>query len=148
MDIEVRLATAHDRSALEEFYAREGKNFSDLSTRAASTPVGASLETMFIIAVTQGMVVAALKLDIGKDPKIGRVGFVKYFEIEDDLEDTDLGKRMLEETVALAEKKSLRALDSLVPESRPDVIKIYQDSGFEVECKEIYLRRTFRPRVF
>ena len=148
MDIEVRLATAQDRSALEQFYAREGQNFQRLSARAASTPVGASLETMFIIAATQGAVVAALKLDIGKDPEIGRIGFIKYFEIEDELEQTDLGTRMLDVAISIAEEKNLRALDTLVPESRPDVIGLYQTSGFEERCKEIYLRKTFRFRVF
>ena len=66
MDIEVRLATAQERSALEEFYAREGQNFQEFSTQAACTPVGAKQETMFVVAVTQDMVVAALKLDIGR----------------------------------------------------------------------------------
>jgi hypothetical protein len=103
---------------------------------------------MFIVAVTKGVVVAALKLDIGKDPEIGRVGFVKYFEIEDKLESTDLGDRMLKKTVEIAEKKNLSALDTLVSESRPEVIMLYQDSGFEEKCKEVYLRRTFRPSVF
>ncbi len=148
MDVDVRLATAQDRTALERFYAREGKNFQDLSSRASSTPFGAPLETMFIIAASQDMVLAALKLDIGEDPKVGRIGFVKYFEIEDELESTDLGSKVLSRATEIAEKKGLRALDVLVPESRGDVIALFQQSGFEENCKEVYLRRHFKGSVF
>jgi GNAT superfamily N-acetyltransferase len=148
MDIDVRLATAQDRKAIGQFYAREGKSFQDLSSSASSTPVGATIETMFIVAATQDMVVAALKFDIADDPKVGRIGFLKYFEIEDELEDTNLGARMLEKTIEIAEDKGLKALDSLVPESRPNVIKIFQDSGFKEHCREVYLRREFKGSVF
>ena len=81
MDIDVRLASAQDRSLIEEFYVREGMNFQQLIQHARSTPVGASSETMFVIAAAKGMVVAALKLDIAKDPAMGRVGFIRYIEI-------------------------------------------------------------------
>lgn len=148
MDIEVRLATAQERTALEEFYAREGQNFQEFSTQTACTPVGAKLETMFVVAVTQGLVVAALKLDIGKDPKLGKIGFIQHFEIEDELEDTDLGLQMLNKIVEIAEDKGLRALDTLVSESRQDVIGLYNESGFKENRKEVYLRRDFRARIF
>lgn len=148
MDIEVRLATAAERTALEEFYAREGKNFQEFSAQAACTPVGAKQETMYVVAVTQGMVVAALKLDIGKDPRLGKVGFIQHFEIEDELEDTDLGLQMLNKIIKIADDKNLRALDTLVSESRQDVIDLYTKSGFKEDRKEVYLRRNFRLRVF
>jgi len=148
MDIEVRLATAQERTALEEFYAREGKNFQEFSSQAACTPVGAKKETMFVVAVTKGVVVAALKLDIGKDPKLGKIGFIQHFEIEDELEDTDLGLQMLNKIVEIADDKNLRALDTLVSESRQDVIDLYTKSGFKEDRKEVYLRRDFRLRVF
>lgn len=148
MDIEVRLATAQERTALEEFYAREGYNFQEFASQAACTPVGAKQETMFVVAVTQGLVVAALKLDIGKDPKFGKVGFIQHFEIEDELEHTDLGSRMIDKIVEIAEEKGLRALDTLVTESRHDVIGLYTESGFKENRKEVYLRRDFRARIF
>ena len=148
MDIEVRLATAQERTALEEFYAREGQNFQEFASQAACTPVGAKQETMYVVAVTEGLVVAALKLDIGKDPRLGKIGFIQHFEIEDDLEHTDLGNRMLEEIVEIAEEKGLRALDTLVTESRQDVIGLYTDAGFKENRKEVYLRRDFRERIF
>lgn len=148
MGIDVRLATAQDREAMEQFYAREGRSFQDLSSRVSSTPVGATVETMFIVAAAQDMVVAALKFDIGNDPKIGRIGFLKYFEIEDELETTDLGSRMLQKAIQIAEAKGLKALDSMVPESRSDMIGIFQDSGFEEHCREVYLRRRFRSSIF
>ena len=44
---------------------------------------------MYVVAVTQELVVAALKLDIGKDPKLGKVGFIQHFEIEDELDDKE-----------------------------------------------------------
>ncbi len=148
MDIEVRLATAQERTALEQFYAREGKNFQEFSAQAACTPVGLKQETMYIVAVTEGMVVAALKLDVGKDPKLGKIGFIEHFEIEDELEDTDLGLQMLNKIIEIADDKNLRALDTLVSESRQDVIGLYMKSGFKEERKEVYLRRNFRLRVF
>ena len=147
MDIEVRLATAQERTALEEFYAREGQNFQEFSTQAACTPVGAKKETMFVVAVTKGVVVAALKLDIGKDPKLGKIGFIQHFEIEDELEDTDLGIQMLSKIIEIADD-NLRALDTLVSESRRDIIDLYTKSGFNEDRKEVYLRRDFRLRVF
>jgi hypothetical protein len=148
MTIEVRLATAQERTALEQFYAREGHNFQEFASQAACTPVGAKQETMFVVAVTENQVVAALKLDIGKDPKLGKIGFVQHFEIEDELEDTDLGLQMLNKIIEIAEDKGLRALDTLVSESRQDVIGIYSESGFKEERKEVYLRRSFRARIF
>ena len=133
MNIDVRLATAQERTALEEFYAREGQNFQEFSVQAACTPVGAKQETMYIVAVTQDLVVAALKLDIGRDPKLGKIGFIQHFEIEDELEHTDLGLKMLDKVVEIAEDKGLRALDTLVSESRQDVINLYTQSGTSTE---------------
>ncbi len=148
LDIEVRLANAQDRSLIEEFYVREGMNFQQLMQHARSTPVGASSETMFVIAVTRGMVVAALKLDIAKDPSMGRVGFIRYFEIEDALEDTNLGSKMLEKTTEIAEEKGLRALDAVFDVERADLFDLYTESGYKEERKEVCLRKDFRPRVF
>jgi len=148
MDIEVRLATAQERTALEQFYAREGQNFQEFSTLAACTPMGATKETMFVVAITQGLVVAALKLDIGKDPKLGKVGFIQHFEIEDELEQTDLGLQMLNKIIEIADEKGLRALDTLVTESRKDVIGLFTGSGFKENRKEVYLRKNFRARIF
>lgn len=148
MDIDVRLATAQDRSLIEEFYVREGKNFQQLIQHSSTTPVGASSETMFIIAVTRGMVIAALKLDIAKDPSMGRVGFIRYFEIEDELEGTNLGQKMLEKTSEIAENKGLRALDAVFDVSRADLFDLYTESGYREERKEVLLRRDFRPGVF
>jgi N-acetylglutamate synthase-like GNAT family acetyltransferase len=148
MDIDVRLATAQDRSLIEEFYVREGKNFQQLIQYAATTPVGASSETMFVIAVTRGMVVAALKLDIAKDPAVGRLGFIRYFEIEDALEGTSLGLKMLEKTHEIAEEKGLRALDAVFDVARADLFDLYTESGFREERKEVCLRKDFRPGVF
>jgi hypothetical protein len=148
MDIDVRLATAQDRSLIEEFYVREGKNFQQLIQHSSTTPVGASSETMFVIAVTRGMVIAALKLDIARDPSMGRVGFIRYFEIEDELEDTDLGQKMLEKTSEIAENKGLRALDAVFDVSRADLFDLYTESGYREERKEVLLRRDFRPGVF
>ncbi|MGD9396971.1 MAG: hypothetical protein PVJ05_11125 [Candidatus Thorarchaeota archaeon] len=148
MDIDVRLAGAQDRSLIEEFYVREGKNFQQLILHSASTPVGASSETMFVIAVVRGMVAAALKLDIARDPALGRVGFIRYFEIEDELEGTDLGQKMLDKTSEIAEDKGLKALDAVFNVSRADLFDLYTESGFREERKEIYLRKDFRPSVF
>jgi hypothetical protein len=148
MQIDVRLATAQDRKALDQFYAREGKDFQDLTARSISSPVGAIAETMFVIAVAGDMIVASLKLDVGNDPRMGRVGFIKYFEIEDELEQTDLGTQMIAKTIEIAERKGLGALDTMVPESRQDVIGIFGGSGFEEQCREVHLRRLFRTSVF
>jgi hypothetical protein len=148
MDIKVRLATAQDRSLIEEFYVREGKNFQQLIQHSSTTPVGASSETMFVIAVTRGMVVAALKLDIAKDPAMGRIGFIRYFEIEDELEETDLGQKMLDKTTEIAEDKGLRALDAVFDVARADLFDLYTESGYKEERKEVLLRRDFRPGVF
>lgn len=148
MDIEVRLATAQERTALDQFYAREGQNFQQLTAQAACTPLGVTRETMFIVAVSNDMVLAALKLDIGNDPKIGRVGFIQHFEIEDEFEQTDLGKRMIEKIIEIAEERNLRALDTLIDESRADVINLYSKSGFIEERREVYLRKMFKLRVF
>ena len=148
MDIDVRLATAQDRSLIEEFYVREGMNFQLLIQHARSTPVGASTETMFVIAVTRGMVVAALKLDIARDPALGRVGFIRYFEIEDALEGTDLGAKMLEKTGEIAEDKGLRALDAVFDVARADLFDLYTESNYREERKEVCLRKDFRPGVF
>ena len=148
MEIEVRLATAQDRTALDQFYTREGKNFQEFSIQAACTPVGAKQETMFIVAVADDMVVAALKLDVSTDSKLGKIGFIQHFEIEDELESTDLGLRMLSKVIEIAEDKGLRALDTVVTETREDVVKLYNDSGFKEKQKEVYLRRDFRPRIF
>ncbi len=148
MNIDVRLATAQDRSLIEEFYVREGKNFQQLIQHSAATPVGASSETMFVIAVIRGMVVAALKLDIAKDPSLGRIGFIRHFEIEDDLEETDLGTKMLKKTIELAHEKSLRALEAAFDVSRADLFDLYNESGFREERKEVYLRKDFRPGFF
>ncbi|MFW9832813.1 MAG: hypothetical protein ACFFEK_02365 [Candidatus Thorarchaeota archaeon] len=148
LDIDVRLATAQDRSMIEEFYVREGKNFQQLIQHSSSTPVGPSSETMFVVALIRGMVVAALKLDIAKDPSVGKVGFIRYFEIEDELEDTDLGKKMLEKSNEIAEDKGLRALNTVFDVSRADLFDLYTESGYKEERKEVHLRRDFRPGVF
>ncbi|MBN2228475.1 MAG: GNAT family N-acetyltransferase [Candidatus Thorarchaeota archaeon] len=148
MVIDVKLATAQDRTALDEFYAREGHDFQKLAAQAACTPTSGILETMFIVACTNDMVVAALKLDIGKDPKLGKVGVIQHFEIEDELEGTDLGLTMLKKAIEIAEEKGLRALDTLVSESRNDVINLYTESGFSEKRKEIYLRKDFKPSLF
>ena len=103
---------------------------------------------MFIVAVTQDMVVAALKLDVGRDPRLGKIGFIQHFEIEDELENTDLGSKMLHKIVEIAEEKGLRALDTLVAESRQDVIGLYAEAGFKEDRKEVYLRRNFKERIF
>ena len=114
----------------------------------ASTPVGPSSETMFVVAVIRGMVVAALKLDIAKDPSFGKVGFIRYFEIEDELETTDLGKKMLKKSDEIAEDKGLRALDTMFDISRADLFDLHSESGFKEKRKEIHLRKDFRPGVF
>jgi hypothetical protein len=148
MEIDVRLATAQDRTLIEEFYNREGKNFHQLIAYASSTPVGASNETMFVVAVTMEMVVAALKLDIARDPALGKIGFIKHFEIEDALESTDLGQQMLEKTSEIAEKKGLRALDAVFDAARADLFNLFSESGYIEERKEVYLRKDFGLRIF
>jgi ribosomal protein S18 acetylase RimI-like enzyme len=148
MVVDVRLATARDRSALDQFYAREGFSFQKLATQVACTPVGGVLESMFVVASTNDMVVASLKLDIGKDPKLGKIGVIQHFEVEEELEDTELGIRMLNKAVEISEKKGLRALYTLVSESRSDVINLYAQTGFKEERKEIYLRKDFEDHVF
>ncbi len=148
MEIDVRIATAQDRTLIEEFYNREGKNFQQLIAYASSTPVGASIETMFVVAVTMEMVVAALKLDIAKDPGLGKMGFIKHFEIEDALESTDLGYQMLEKTSEIAEKKGLRALDAVFDSVRADLFDLYSESGYVEERKEVCLRKDFGLSVF
>ena len=146
MEIDVRLATAPDRTLIEEFYVREGLNFQQLV--AASTPVGVSIETMYVVAATRGMVIAVLKLDIAKDPALGKVGFIKHFEIEDDFESTDIGSQMLEKASEIAEEKGLRALDAIFDISRTDLIELYSASEFKEERKKIVLRKDFGLRVF
>ncbi|MDF1541418.1 MAG: hypothetical protein P1Q69_21140 [Candidatus Thorarchaeota archaeon] len=148
MSIEVRLATARDRQLMKEFYSREGLDFQSLASRLTQSPGGMAKETMFIIAVTSDTVVAALRLDIGLDVSVGKVGLVQHFEIEDYLESSDLGTRMIQKAVELSEEKGLRYLDALVPESRKDVIKLYHDSDFGENHKEVLLRKDFRPRIF
>jgi GNAT superfamily N-acetyltransferase len=148
MDIEVRLATAQERDALEDFYRREGLDFHGFASQASLTPMGSKQETMFIVAVAKKLVVAALKLDIGTDPDIGKIGFIQHFEIEHELEKTDLGLRMLNKLFEIAEKKSLIALDTLVNELRQDVIEFYNELGFKENRKEVYLRKDFRARIF
>ncbi len=148
MPIEVRLATARDRQLMKEFYSREGLDFHNLSIRRTSSSSGMARETMFIVAVTSELVVAALRLDIGLDPSLGKTGFVQHFEIEDALESSDLGFRMIQKAIEIAEEKSLRCLDALVPESRKDVVKLYLDSDFNENDKEILLRKDFRGKIF
>ncbi|MFW9847116.1 MAG: hypothetical protein ACFFD6_10230 [Candidatus Thorarchaeota archaeon] len=148
MDINVRLASAQDRTSLDEFYKREGMDFQDLSARPSSSSIGAARETMYIIAVSGNMVVAALKLDIVKDPGLGNVGYILHFEIEDELENTNLGHRMIEKTVEIAKTKSLRALNASINEERSDVISIFLDTEFHEVRKDVCLRRDFRERIF
>ncbi|UCE11826.1 MAG: hypothetical protein JSW61_07805 [Candidatus Thorarchaeota archaeon] len=148
MDIDVRLADARDREALDQFYSREGLDFQALSSRGMNLPFGASRETMFIVAASNHTVLAALKLDIGDSKKLGKAGFIQHFEIEDELEGTDLGARMLAKTVEIVEQKGVRALDAVVDEKRVDVIQLYLDAGFEERRIEIYLRRDFRAKIF
>ena len=148
MDIEVRLATAQDKPSLEEFYRREGFDFQELSHRPAISSSGSVRETMYIIAVTVDMVVASLKLDVIRDPDLGDIGQIFHFEIEDALESTDLGQRMLNRAIELAQEKGLRALDAMVREDRADVISLLLGSEFNEMRKEVHLRRYFRERIF
>ena len=148
METKVRLATAQDRRSLDEFYKREGIDFHGLSTRSAFTPTGSTKETMYVVAASQDIIVAALRLDVAEDSGLGDVGYIQHFEIEDELEETDLGLRMLEKTIEIADERRLRALDAIVREDRADVIQLYLDSRFNELRKEVYLRRNFRERVF
>ncbi|NOR38705.1 MAG: hypothetical protein GQ580_03855 [Candidatus Thorarchaeota archaeon] len=148
MEINVRLATAHDRTALEEFYSREGIRFHDLSAQNVLLAQGATKETMYVVAVAGDLIVASLKLDVKKDPSIGLVGHIQHFEIEDELEETILGTRMLQKIAKIAEEKGLRALDTIVSEKRADMIKVFLSSGFEENHKEVHLRKDFRARLF
>ena len=148
MSIEVRTATARDRKKLQQFYSREGLSFERIASRTATIPMGTSSETMFIIAVTDDMICAAMKLDIGDSPEIGKIGFIQHFEIEDEFETTGLGERMLLEAENIARERNLRALDTIISEGRPDIIKLYEHADFEAEHTEIYMRRQFRNRVF
>ncbi len=148
MEIQVRLATAQDRAALDEFYKREGIDFHGLTTRCAFTPTGSTKETMYVVAAAQDLVVAALRLDVAEDPGLGNVGYIQHFEIDDELESTGLGLRMLEKITEIAEEKRLRALDAIVREDRADIMQLYFDSKFNQLHKEVYLRRSFRERIF
>ncbi|MHA1939731.1 MAG: GNAT family N-acetyltransferase [Candidatus Thorarchaeota archaeon] len=148
MEIDVRLATAQDRASLEEFYKREGLDFHGLSSRQPLSSIGTVRETMYIVAATNDIVVAALKLDVVRDPGLGDIGHILHFEIEDSLESTNLGNRMLGKTIELAQEKGLRALDAVVREERQDVIALYLDSEFNEMRKDVHLRRYFRERIF
>ncbi len=148
MEINVRLATAHDRTALKEFYSREGIRFHDLSSQNALLTQGATKETMYVVAVAGDQVVASLKLDVKKDPSIGLVGYIQHFEIEDELEETILGTRMLQKIAKIAKEKGLRALDTIVSEKRADIIQVFLSSGFKENHKEVHLRKDFRARLF
>ncbi len=148
MEIQVRIATATDRAALEQFYSREGLDFHSLSTGNSIVPARTSRETMYVIAATTNMIVAALKFDVANDPNLGNIGYIQHFEIEDDLEHTDIGLQMLDRAIEIADDKNLSALDAVVSEKRADVIKLYLDSEFRELRKEIYLRRNFRPSPF
>lgn len=146
MKISVRMADATDREELKDFYSREGLDFEDIMTRTA--PTFSHSETMYIVAEAQGMIVAALRLSIGREPGLGKVGIIQHFEIEDELEQTELGPNMLSEAVQIAEDKGLRALDTMVRDDRTEVIELYKDAQFEIDHKETYLRRKFRKRLF
>ena len=146
MEYEVRLADGRDRTALDRFYTREGMDFRELSRYKLSA--GATKETMYIIAVTQEAVIAALKLDIAEDPGFGNIGYIQHFEIEDELEETDLGARMISKTIEIAEKKKLRALDAVVNDKRQKLIEMYLGSQFQELHREVRLRREFRKRLF
>ncbi|MBE0526305.1 MAG: hypothetical protein IH631_05140 [Candidatus Thorarchaeota archaeon] len=55
---------------------------------------------------------------------------------------------MLNKIIEIADEKGLIALDTLVTESRQDVIDLYIESGFKENRKEVYLRKDFRARIF
>ncbi len=147
MDIEVRLATAQDRPELERFYNQEGFNF---RTLAARSPFGFGdiKETMYIVARADGEIIAALKLDIVINTKRELVGIIRHFEIKDQLEDTDLGDKMLEKVGKIAEERGFSAIEYSIDISRKDVIKLLLDNGFIEVCREVRLRRSFRPSPF
>lgn len=145
MNVSVRMADATDREELKDFYSREGQDFEQLMGQRGTF---SHSETMYIVAETEGMIVAALRLSIGKKPGLGKVGIIQHFEVEDELEQTELGPSMLEEAVRIAKEKGLRALDATVRDERSDVIHLYKQAEFEVEHKETYLRRKFRKRLF
>jgi len=146
MKISVRMADATDREELKDFYSREGFDFEDLMTK--TPPTFSQSETMYIVAQAEDMIVAALRLSIGREPGLGKVGIIQHFEVEDELEETELGPSMLQEAIRIAEDKGLRALDTVVRADRKDVIQLYKDAKFEVDHKEVHLRRKFRKRVF
>jgi hypothetical protein len=148
MDIEVRIADARDRQALKQFYSREGMNFQTLTSRVTPAASGMASETMFIVGVAETMVVAALRLDIGNDASLGKVGFIQHFEIEDELEASDLGKRMIEKTLEVGNARNLSCMEALVPESRKDVIDLYCSSNFKEDHKEVLLRKYLKSRIF
>ncbi|MFW9919901.1 MAG: GNAT family N-acetyltransferase [Candidatus Thorarchaeota archaeon] len=148
MSIEVRIANARDRQALKEFYSREGMDFQNLTSRITPSAGGIATETMFIIALANEMVVAAMRLDIGQDPSLGKVGFIQHFEIEDELEESDLGKQMLDRALEIGRNRNLRCLEALVHEKRKEVIKLYVDSDFREEHKEILMRKDLKTRIF
>ncbi|TFG09414.1 GNAT family N-acetyltransferase [Candidatus Thorarchaeota archaeon] len=144
MDYIIRLATARDRRALEQFYNREGLDFQGLSL--ATT--GSMSETMFIIATADDVVGAALKLDIREDSHLGRVGVIRNFEIDDPLESSEIGTALLQKAVSLARERALRALETAVDIDREDVIQLYKDAGFRDEGREVLLRKDFKARIF
>lgn len=148
MSIEVRIADARDRQGLKEFYSREGMDFQNLTSRVTPAASGMASETMFIVAATSNIIVAAMRLDIGHDPSLGKVGFIQHFEIEDDLEKSDLGRRMLQKAHEISMTKNLRCLEALVHEKKKEAIKVYLDSEFKEDHKEILLRKDFKRRVF
>ncbi len=144
MEFDTRLATARDRSALEQFYNREGLDFQGLSlARTASVS-----ETMFIIATADDVVVAALKLDIRGDSRLGKVGVIRNFEIDDPVESSTVGPALLQKAVSLAEERGIRALESAVSTERADVVQLYTDAGFTKEGHEVLLRKDFKARLF
>ncbi|TFF91673.1 GNAT family N-acetyltransferase [Candidatus Thorarchaeota archaeon] len=144
MNFNIRIANARDRNALEQFYNREGFDFQGLSLARA----GSVSETMFIIATADDVVVAALKLDIREDSEMGRVGIIRNFEIEDQLESSEVGPDMLQEALSLARERALRALETAVNVNREDVIQLYRETGFSEEGQEVLLRKDFKARIF
>lgn len=148
MDIEVRVANARDRQELDRFYSQEGLNFQALSIRSPRLPLGPSKETMFIIATMDDSVVAALKLDIAADESTGKIGYIQHFEIEDELEDTDIGEKILDKLLKIGRDKGLRALDVFVSEDRSEMIDLYNKLNFLELGKTIHLRRHFKERLF
>ncbi|MBD3407169.1 MAG: GNAT family N-acetyltransferase [Candidatus Lokiarchaeota archaeon] len=148
MDIEVRLATARDRQALDRFYSREGLNFQALSIRSPHFSTGSSKETMFIIAVSDEAIIAALKLDVVVDESIGKIGYIQHFEVEDEYEKSDLGEKMMNHLFDIGKKKGLRALDVFVSEDRSEMRSLYNILNFLELGKTIHLRKHFKERPF